>query len=707
MAGATAAILPFPSRQPYADRAPAAVNDDAPALSVSKMRRAFLNDVAAKSAENSEAAMGERYFHSVQYSAEELKTFEGRGQPAVVFNRVKRKVNTVVGILEKLPMGPKADPRTPSRAADDGATIATQALLYAMGWDWPMLALQVARRCTIRGIAGAEMVMSTGPDGEPDVSWDEVDQRDFFYDARSSKADFSDARRMGTTRWTDVDEAVSKWPDFEDEIRGYIENGPLSDYERGDERGQIAWISKPDQRVRIVDQWFRIGETWHYCIYCGQTALEWGESPYRDERGRSTHKFEMFSYEVDQDGDRYGIYRDLKGPQDEINHRRSKALHQLHSRRVIAEEGAVDDVEVARREYARVDGWVVKNPGKEIATEDAQAKAVVDGNLAMLQEAKAEIDTFGPNPGLVGTDIPADSGYAIQLLQAAGIAEMGTYIVEFRKWRLRCYRKTWNTIQQVWKAPRWVKVTDNEELGQFIQINGWERDEFGKPVALNTLSSLDMDIMIDDGPAADLAMRSTLDTVLSLGTKGLQIPPKAMTQIVLELSPLPSNIKQKILKAIEDAEQPNAMDQQAIMLKFEQVQAEIAKIVAATQKDNALAGKAVVETQLLMQGEQPGGQIDTPADLAKARLDMAKAAEIEQKVVTGANVRPEPQQAAPPPEPGLFEVNMARAGEHAAGAEAKRMQALETLMKARTIAEAPQGMLTAPPPRQPASKPAA
>lgn len=701
MAGATAAILPFPSRQPEYG-APAAVNDDdGPALSVSKLRRQFLNDVAAKSAENSESAMGERYFHAVQYSADELKTFESRGQPPIVFNRIKRKVNTVVGILEKLPMGPKAEARTPSRAADDGATIATQALLYAMGWDWTSLSLQVARRCTVRGIAGAELVMTIGADGEPDVAWDEVDQRDFFYDARSSKADFSDTRRMGTTRWVDVEEAVSRFPEYEEEIRGYIENGPLSDYERGDERGQIAWISKPDQRVRIVDQWFCRGDTWHYCIYIGQTAVEWGESPHRDERGRSTHKFEMFSYEVDQDGDRYGIFRDLKGPQDEINHRRSKALHQLHSRRVIAEDGAVDDVEVARREYARVDGWVVKNKGYEIVPEDAQAKAVVDGNLQMLQEAKAEIDTFGPNPGLVGTDIPADSGYAIQLLQAAGIAEMGTFIVEFRKWRLRCYRKTWNTIQQVWKAPRWVKVTDNEELGQFIQINGWERDEYGRPVALNQLSALDMDIGIDEGPAADLAMRSTLDTVLALGTKGLQIPPKAMTQIVLELSPLPSNIKQKILKAIEDAEKPNAMDQQAIMMKFEQVSAQINELLAKTQKTNAEAGKIVLETQQLMAGQNPDLQVDTPADLAKARLDMAKAAEIEQKVMVGTNL-PQPP-AATPPEPGLFEVNMARAGEHDAGAAAKRMQALESLMRARTIAEAPAGMLQRPAPARPAA----
>jgi hypothetical protein len=44
----------------------------------------------------------------------------------------------------------------------------------------------------------------------------------------------------------------------------------------------------------------------------------------------------MFSANVDHDGDRYGFIRNLKSAQDEINMRRSKALHLLNSRRVIS-----------------------------------------------------------------------------------------------------------------------------------------------------------------------------------------------------------------------------------------------------------------------------------------------------------------------------------------------------------------------------------
>jgi hypothetical protein len=115
-------------------------------------------------------------------------------------------------------------------------------------------------------------------------------------------------------------------------------------------------------------------------------------------------------------------------------------------------------------------------------------------------EAKAEIDTFGPNPGLIGTDIPAESGRAIQLLQAAGIAELGSFIIAYRAWKLRVYRKSWNAAQQLWRSERWIRVTDDDNLQQFVQVNGWQRDENGFPQVLNQLASLDVDIILDEAP---------------------------------------------------------------------------------------------------------------------------------------------------------------------------------------------------------------
>jgi hypothetical protein len=65
-------------------------------------------------------------------------------------------------------------------------------------------------------------------------------------------------------------------------------------------------------------------------------------------KGQDVPALSDVSASVDHDGDRYGFVRNLKSPQDEVNHRRSKALHLLNSRRVVSEKGAVDDIEVAR-----------------------------------------------------------------------------------------------------------------------------------------------------------------------------------------------------------------------------------------------------------------------------------------------------------------------------------------------------------------------
>jgi len=73
----------------------------------------------------------------------------------------------------------------------------------------------------------------------------------------------------------------------------------------------------------------------------------------------------MFSAAVDHDGDRYALC-EPQGPQDEINQRRSKALFTTNSRRLIADKGAVDDVEKARAEWSRPDGFYRENPKLDI-----------------------------------------------------------------------------------------------------------------------------------------------------------------------------------------------------------------------------------------------------------------------------------------------------------------------------------------------------
>ena len=88
-----------------------------------------------------------------------------------------------------------------------------------------------------------------------------------------------------------------------------------------------------------------------------------GETPFEDEYDKPFCKYLMFSAQVDHEGDRYGFPRNLQSAQDEVNQRRSKGLHELNNRRIIATKAAVADgnVEALRREAARSDGIVLVN----------------------------------------------------------------------------------------------------------------------------------------------------------------------------------------------------------------------------------------------------------------------------------------------------------------------------------------------------------
>lgn len=168
----------------------------------------------------------------------------------------------------------------------------------------------------------------------------------------------------------------------------------------------------------------------------------------------------------------------------------------------------------------------------------------------MLQEAKSEIDAYGPNPQLLGETRGERSGRAIALLQQAGIAELGPYIIALRDWKLSVYRAVWNIIKQYWSSERWIRVTDNDGLAQFIQVNTLVPGQFG-PTLTNALGQIDIDIIIDEGPDSINAMQDTYEALTNiLPTVAPMMPPAkavAAVELLVESSPLPASAKKKFL----------------------------------------------------------------------------------------------------------------------------------------------------------------
>ena len=630
---------------------------------VMKCRQAYTTYLDSKRLEIEEQQTARRYRHGVQWTATQVKAFNDRKQPVVTYNRIGRKIDGIVGLVERLKQDPKAYPRTPQH--QQGADLATAVLRYLMDRNkWEEVAPLISEAAAIDGLAGIELglqqvppTVSPGhrmlPQGPPDmdVLFTPVDNDGFFYDPRSFKHDFSDARYMGMGKFVDEEQLRELLPQFADEIStGSDTNIDMTSNSDRDNR----WFqySGEFRQVRLVDIWYKYRGGWHWALFTGARIIMEGPSPFQDEYGKQFCKYLMFSAQVDHEGDRYGFPRNLTSAQDEINQRRSKGLHELNNRRIIATKSAVHDgnVEALRREAARSDGIVLVNTSLgDIQFDDTAKQAAVMGQLEFMRDAQQEIENFGPNPALVGSaagGIGGSSGRAIALLQQAGIAELGPYMMNLRAWKMRVYRALFNTAQVYWTNQRWIRVTDNNGQPQFVQINEIVPDPTtGLPMMRNAIGELDVDIIVDEGPDTITMMQDTYDAISQAlpSVSRILSPQKAaaVMEVLIETSPLPADVKKKFRDAgaaeadsIPPEQQAKMADMQMEQQKGQaQLQLDAAKMQqdAQLKREQAMADiqiareRAAMEMQIERERAANQMQIEREKAMHKTAAEVIKA----------------------------------------------------------------------------------
>ena len=608
-----------------------------------KCRQAYITYLDSKRLEIEEQHRSRRYRHGVQWTSEQIKTLNERKQPVVTFNKIGRKYDGIVGVVERLRQDPKAFPRTPQHQA--GADLATAVLRYLMDRNnWNEIVPQVSEAAALDGLAGIELGLKKAPptaqtnlppnlidQGQPDydIIFGKVDNDGFFYDPRSFRHDFSDARFLGMGKFVDEEQLLELMPELKDKLSNTGGSGDL-DLTSGSDRDH-RWFEQEGEfkQIRLVDIWYRVANGWRWCLFTGSQILMQGESPFKDEYGQQFCKYVMFSASVDHDGDRYGFCRNLISPQDEVNQRRSKSLHEGNSRRIIATKAAIADgnVEAVRREAARADGIVLVNTSlQDIQFDDMAKQAAVMGQLEMMRNAAQEIEGFGPTPALVGGNVgeggltPGSSGRAIALMQQSGIAELGPYMLNLRGWKIRVYRALFNSAQSYWTNQRWIRVTDSQGEPQFVAINELAIDpQTGMPMIKNQIGELDVDIILDEGPDTVTLMQDTYDAIANtLPAVAKMLSPAqaaAAMDVLIETSPLAADAKKRFRDAGAQEQGPPP-EQQAAMAKL-QMEQQIGQ-----QKLQLDGAKMQQDAQL----KRESAQVDIQMEQAKLALEREKAA---------------------------------------------------------------------------------
>jgi hypothetical protein len=575
------------------------------------------------------------YYDSDQFTREELAELHARGQPAIVINRIKPAINGIIGVTERGRSDPKAWPRNPGDA--DSADTATDVLRYIADFNrFRRLKQDVFRDILIPG-TGAALI---GADADSQVTITQIRWEEFFFDARSRRADLKDARYLGVAKWMYADDVVALYPDRAREVELSVENTPLGgggivpdqsfqDRPLNGPGTGGAWIDPKLRRLLVVEMYWRDGGGWNRSVFTGTDILEHGPSPYLDHKGRPDCPIEAQSAYVRRDNGRYGAVWDMIGPQDEINKRRAKSLHLLTVTRLEAKDpSAVNiDADVARKEAARPDG--VLPLGWGIAPNTAEFQ----GNMEMMSEAKAEIERMGPNPAVLGRNDQDASGRALLARQQSGLVEMANLYGALEDWELRVYRQCWARAKQFWRAPQFIRVTDDENSPKFVGLNQPAVHPMTGQVLgyHNAVAEMDVDIEVDTQQDVGNLMAEAFQQIVDL----VKLSPGFQQQITLkeliQLSPIQH--KRAILDMIDQrAQQQAAQGAQVQQLQAAHAQAQVDKTKSETSRNEA-EGTAHMLNAL---SEAHAVHNDGAAAALEAQLKLANAQQAQ--AATGAQL---------------------------------------------------------------------
>jgi hypothetical protein len=570
------------------------------------------------------------YDGPAQLNAEIRTILKTRGQPPIFDNRIAPAIDGILGVVEGAKVDPRAYPRNPE---DQGsADIVTKSLRFIADiCRWQQTKLNCAEDYLKQGLTAAIVEW----DGKQ-IKAEQIRWETFFYDPKSRKHDFSDAKYKGIAKWMYADEVRSLYPERATALGDICTTRENSADESWDDRptDQIRWVDKRRNRVLVVEIYYQHGGEWLRCVFCAAGWLEYSKSPYVNVlTGETRCPIEAQSFKIDRENNRYGPIRNMRPMQDEVNARRSRGLHLLNTRQIqnVDINAPPVDADLVRQEMSKADG-IIPQGWQAVQTSDMAA-----GNLQMLSEAKDSLSRMVPVA--LAQDLregSASSGRARQVAQQAGLTQFGRGFGRLEDFEERIFRQFWMAAQQFWTGEMSIRVTDNPRAPEFMQINvpvmgmvmqpqpamGPDGQPMvdpatGQPMMQNVpavgqvgvdkqIATMDMDIIIGTTPDTIALEQEVFDSLMEL-VRGGTDPFTPQFELLIEMSPLPDKVRilERLKSFREETQQAQAQQMQAQqeqMAKAQaigeaQAQADIANKTASAGLTTAKTEQLRVETE--------------------------------------------------------------------------------------------------------------
>lgn len=625
-----------------------------------------------------EQAIDEDFYDNIQWSEEDARTLRERGQVPLVYNVISTSVNWLLGSEKR----GRTDFKVLPRRKEDGKPAERKTALMKYLSDvnrTPFHRSRAFEDAVKVGIGWLEDGVQDDVEGEPVYSRYES-WRNMLWDSAATELDLSDARYVFRSKWVDLDIAAAMFP----ERKGLLEEAAveydqniINDDDYGDDAMDSHELERENagaaivtanayhrSRVRLIEGWIRrpvmvkrlrggdfTGDIFdskdpthieqleqgranvvervmmrvHVAVMCSRGLLWFSPSPYRHNRFPFTP---IWGYRRGRDGMPYGMIRGLKDIQQDINKRASKALHILSTNKVIAEKGAVDNIDEALEEISRPDAWIEVNPNKRFeinAERDLAAPhlELMSRSISMIQQQSGVTDEN------LGRRTNASSGVAIARRQEQGSLATAKFFDNLRYSAQLQGELQLSLIEQYFSDQKSFRITNMRGTPEYIVIND------GLPE--NDIVRTKADFIISEADWRASVRQAQVEELIELIAKLAPVAPQAVLvtlDLLVESMDLPMRdelvrrIRQITGQRDPDAEEPTPEEIQQAQAQAEaqamqkaMMQAEIANKQADAMKKQADAQRAGVQAQQIL-GQMAGQNVQTQ----KAALEAALAA---------------------------------------------------------------------------------
>jgi hypothetical protein len=474
-----------------------------------------------------EMAIDEDFYDGIQMESEDLKILLDRNQPPLVFNVIKNTINWILGLERKAKVDYRILPRKKIGAIS--AKTKTKVFKYIQDVsDGEFLRSEAFAECILAGLGWLEV--GARDTGDEPIFMGSERWRNMWYDHLSTRSDYIDMRYVIREKWVDLDIATEMFPERAGHLRVLAENAnslypytpediiitdSASEFDletevdamyggggdtarkrvkliemnyrmparvkimkaRGNDTpygaldGVIMRETHPDHQYLVRGGYFSLEETTmlvvRHAMWAGGFLLQDEMTPYNHNRFSF---IPLFCYRRKRDNMPYGVIRDLRDPQADLNRRRSKSLILLTARSVIYEKGAVDDALKTYDEVQRPDGMVEVNPGKRFEIEEQRDLAM--GHVELARDDERFIHTTSgvteQNLGQTKKDL---SGIAIESLQQQGSVTQGIFFDNYYHFFKLTGEIILSLIEQFKDQNEEIRITGDEQKDDFVEIN--------------------------------------------------------------------------------------------------------------------------------------------------------------------------------------------------------------------------------------------